>query len=159
SSDLSANLIHKEILELAEYWISLTDEEVLNLMPDARGTRGLDLCAKGCPVHGDSVFKVAGTYAWILDPKTPFQVKWPIGGEVYRSNDFSAYYHDGLKQKPSGLYADDAWGWVSPEGDRSWFVAYTNQWIWYRHTSPGLLALSRAYLLTKHSRFAERADF
>lgn len=155
----SANLIHKEILELAEYWISLTDEEVLNLMPDARVPRGFDLCAKGCPVHGDSVFKVAGTYPWILDPKTPFQVKCPIGGEVYPSNDFSAYYHDGLKQKPSGRYADDGWGWVSPEGDRYWFVAYANQWMWYRHTIPGLLALSRAYLLTKDSRFAERAAF
>src|SRR5690606_24801532 len=31
--------------------------------------------------------------------------------------------------------------------------------MWYRHTIPGLLALSRAYLLTKDSRFAERAAF
>lgn len=155
----TADKIRRDILKNADYWLTFSNEEILALMPDARVPRGFDLCAKGCPVHGDSIFKVGGTYPWIIDPKHPFQVKCPIDGEVYPSNDFKAYYFGGMKEKPKGKYADDGFGWVSPEGDRYWFVAHATQWMWMRHTIPGLLSLSRAYLLTKDPRYAERATF
>lgn len=155
----SAQKIMRDILILADYWLGFTENEILDAMPDARVPRGFDLCAKGCPMHGDSVFKTGGTYPWIIDPKRPFKVKCPIGGEIYPSNDFAEYYHKGLAGKVEGKYADDGWGWVSPEGDRYWFVAHANQWTWMSHTIPGLLALSRAYLLTGDTRYAERAAF
>lgn len=155
----SAKKIMQDIIRQADYWLGFSEREILNVMPDARVPRGFDLCAKGCPVHGDSVFKVGGFYPWIIEPKLPFKVKCPIGGEIYPSNDYAGHYNNGLKGKVEGRYADDGWGWVSPEGDRYWFVAHANQWTWISHTIPGLLALSRAYLLTGDTRYAERAGF
>ncbi len=155
----SAKKIMQDILKQADYWLGLSGKEILDVMPDARVPRGFDLCAKGCPVHGDSVFKVGGFYPWIIDPKLPFKVKCPIGGEIYPSNDYAKHYNDGLDGKVTGKYADDGWGWISPEGDRYWFVAHANQWMWMSHTVPGLLALSRAYLLTGDTRYAEKAGF
>ncbi len=155
----SAKKIMQDIVKQADYWLGFTEKEILEAMPDARVPRGFDLCAKGCPVHGDSVFKVGGFYPWIIDPKRPFKVKCPIGGEIYPANDYAEHYHNGLEDKVEGRYADNGWGWVSPEGDRYWFVAHANQWTWMNHTIPGLLALSRAYLLTGDTRYAERAGF
>ncbi|WP_345031683.1 heparinase II/III domain-containing protein [Ravibacter arvi] len=156
----SAAEIQNGILKDADYWLGLSNAEILRVMPDARVPRGFDLCAKGCPVHGDSVFKVGGFYPWIIDPKKPFKVKCPIGGETYPHNDFSGHYEAGLpERKFSGQYEDDGYGWVSPQGDRYWFVAYANQWLWCNHVIPGILALSRAYLLTEDERYAERATF
>ncbi|ODS72705.1 MAG: hypothetical protein ABS46_20725, partial [Cytophagaceae bacterium SCN 52-12] len=155
----SAGKIMQDILRQADYWLGFSEKEILDVMPDARVPRGFDLCAKGCPVHGDSVFKVGGFYPWIIDPKLPFKVKCPIGGEIYPSNDYVKYYEDGLEGKVAGRYADNGWGWISPEGDRYWFVAHANQWMWMSHTIPGLLALSRAYLLTNDTKYAEKAGF
>ncbi len=155
----SAKKIMQDVLKQADYWLGLSEKEILDVMPDARVPRGFDLCAKGCPVHGDSVFKVGGFYPWIIDPKLPFKVKCPIGGEIYPSNDYAKHYNDGHGEQVTGRYADDGWGWISPEGDRYWFVAHANQWMWMSHTIPGLLALSRAYLLTGEARYAEKASF
>lgn len=155
----SAKKIMQDILKQADYWLGFSEKEILAVMPDARVPRGFDLCPKGCPVHGDSVFKVGGFYPWIIDPKLPLKVKCPIGGEIYPSNDYEKYYNGGLQGKVEGRYADDGWGWISPEGDRYWFVAHSNQWMWMNHTIPGLLALSRAYVLTGDTRYAEKAAF
>lgn len=155
----SARKIRQEIVDAADYWLGLSDKEILRIMPDARVPRGFDLCAAGCPVHGDSVFKVGGFYPWIIDPMRPFKVKCPIGGEIYPSNDYGHYYDSGFREKGAGSYTDDGWGWVSPEGERYWFVAYANHWMWYDHTIPGILALARAYLLTEKPGYAGKAAF
>jgi hypothetical protein len=154
----SAAKIKEDILKKADYWVDFTNEEILNIMPDARVPRGFDLCAKGCPTHGDAIFKKGGHYPWLIDPKTPLQVKCPIGGETYPSNDFTNFYKSGFKEKGGGDHVDDGFGWVSPEGDRYWFVAYANQWMWNSHTIPGLLALAQAYLLTNDKKYAEKAN-
>lgn len=153
----SAGRIREAILKKADYWVGLSNDEILAVMPDARVPRGFDLCPKGCPAHGDSVFKVGGFYPWKIDPKKPLQVTCPIGGETYPSNDYAEYYQSGFTNKGNGDYADDGWGWISPQGDRYWFVAYANQWMWYDHTIPGLLSLAQAYSLTGEHRYAEKA--
>lgn len=154
----SAKSIRESIIKNADYWLDFTTDDLFVLMADARVPRGFDLCAAGCPVHGTQVFE-KGRWPWLIDPRTPFQVTCPIGGEVYPSNDFKAFYNSDFtdKQALEGPYADDGFGWISPKGERFWFVAYANQWLWNRHIVPGMLNLSRAYLLTGDKRYADQA--
>lgn len=155
----SANDIQKNILKNADYWLTFTDDELAALITTAAVPRSFDLCSEGCPVHGDSIFKVGGAYPWIIDPKRPFQVKCPIDGQVYPSNDYAAYYKSGfiLQEGWDTEYVDDGWGWVSPQGERYWFVAHANQWLWYSHISPGVLSLGQAFLLTGNPAYAAKA--
>lgn len=155
----TANSLQKAILKRADYWLGFNDEELSKLITEASVPRAFDLSALGCPVHGDSVFKAGGTYPWIIDPKHPFQVKCPIDGQVFPSNDYAAYYTSGFTDKKGWdtEYVDDGWGWVSPQGEQYWFVAYANQWMWNKHISPGVLALGQAYLLTGNRQYASKA--
>ena len=157
----AARAIKENMLQAADKWLTFSDEELTVLMANARVPRAFDISAKGCPVHGDAVFKVGGSYPWIVDLKHPFQVKCPIDGQVFPSNDYAAYYKSDFSDKKEWDtdYTDDGWGWVSPEGERYWFVAYANHWIWYNHIIPGILHLAQAYLLTGDSRYASQAAF
>lgn len=161
------NLLHYEaargvrdrILKAADPWLARPDSAIIALMPDARVPRAFDLNPKGSPVHGDTVFKVGGFYPWIVDPDHPLQVKSPIDGQVFPSNDYLAYYKGGFKDK-TGLdrkFADDGWGWIAPDGERYWFVAYANQWMWKGHIEPAFADLAHAYLLTGDKRYAHKA--
>jgi len=157
----SAKAIKEQILQSADKMLTFSDDELTLLMADARVPRGFDLCAKGCPVHGDTVFKIGGGYPWIIDMKHPFQVRCPVDGQVFPSNDYAAYYQSDFKGKfdPDAEFADDGWGWIAPDGERYWFVAHANQWIWFSHLLPGMLNLARAYLLTGDNRYASKAAF
>ena len=153
-----AKQVLEAIQKIADPWLEWSDDDLRTLMPSAQVPRAFDLNAKGCPLHGDEVFKKGGAYPWILDPRHPFQVTCPVGGETYPSNDFAAYANGDFKAKPAaGEYADDGWGWLAPDGERYWFVAYANQWTYYRTVEPALLNLSRAYLLTGDKRYAHKA--
>ena len=151
----------------ADYWVSWTDEALRDVVTGAEVPRAFDCCPAGCPIHGRKIFEVTGsTYPWIIDPKDPFKVKCPIGGETYPSNDYGKFYHSGFKDRSdfNGPYVDDGRGWVAPDGQRYWFVAHWNHWLWMMHgTAPhpnlatGLAALGRAYLLTGDARYAHKA--
>lgn len=161
------NLVHYEearkvrdkILKAADPWLARPDSAIIAMMPDARVPRAFDLNSKGSPVHGDTVFKVGGFYPWLVHPDHPLQVKSPIDGQVFPSNDYQAFYKSGFKDK-TGLdrtYADDGWGWIAPDGERYWFVAYANQWMWKGHIEPAFADLAHAYLLTGDKRYAHKA--
>ncbi|MEO8962734.1 MAG: hypothetical protein ABI325_12690, partial [Ginsengibacter sp.] len=154
-----AKQVEEGIVKAASQWLSWTDEDLRDLLPNARVPRAFDLNAKGCPIHGSEVFKKGGPYPWIIDARQPFKVKCPIGGETYPSNDYESYYKSGFKDKKDWgtAYVDDGWGWVAPDGERYWFVAYANHWLWYNNIHSGLLDLSRAYLLTKNKQYAHKA--
>ncbi|SEJ03146.1 Heparinase II/III-like protein [Dyadobacter sp. SG02] len=154
-----ARKVRDKILKAADPWLARPDSAIIALMPDARVPRAFDLNPKGSPVHGDTVFKVGGFYPWIVDPDHPLQVKSPIDGQVFPSNDYLAFYKGGFKDK-TGLdkaYADDGWGWIAPDGERYWFVAYANQWMWKGHIEPAFTDLAHAYLLTGDKRYAHKA--
>ncbi|HEY0666871.1 MAG TPA: heparinase II/III family protein [Sphingobacteriaceae bacterium] len=149
--------VKDRILKAAEVWLEWSDLDLRNLLPDARVPRAFDLSVKGCPVHGDAVFK-SGRYSWVIDPKEPFKVKCPVGGEKYPDNDYETYYHSDFIKKNgwNKKYVDDGWGWKGPDGERYWFVAYANHWMWYRINS-AIANLSQAYLLTDDKRYAHKA--
>ncbi len=152
--------VRDAVLENAGKWVSWQDRALYELLSDARVPRAFELNPGGCPVHGDAVFKKGGThYPWLIDPARPFQVKCPVGNEIYPSNDYESYYKSDFKAPFNGKdrYADDGWGWLAPDGERYWFVAYANQWLWKDHIQTGILALARAYLLTGEKRYAHKA--
>jgi hypothetical protein len=158
-----ADAIRKE----ADYWADWSDEALRDVVTPAEVPRSFECCTEGCPVHGQKIFEVTGTiYPWIIDPKEPFKVKCPIGGETYPSNDYGRFYRSGFKDRSdfNGPYVDDGRGWVGPNGQRYWFVACQNHWLWVMHpVAPhqnlqgGLAALGRAFLLTGEARYAHKA--
>lgn len=154
-----AQAVKENIINEADIWLNWKDDDIRFIMSDARVPRGFDLNPLGCPVHGDSIFKKGGTYPWIIDPHKPFKVKCPVGGEVYPSNDYATYYKTGFTEKKewSGNYTDNGWGWIAPNGERYWFVAYANHWTWRNHVEPAIVNLGRAYLLTGDKRYAHKA--
>ncbi len=163
----AARAVLDGIRKKADYWVGWSDESLRALIPTAEVPRSFECCPEGCPVHGRKIFEVTGSfYPWVIDPKKPFQVTCPIGGESYPSNDYGKFYRSGFKDRSdfNGPYVDDGRGWVGPNGQRYWFVACWNHWLWVEHpVNPhdnlqfGLLALGRAYLLTGDRRYAHKA--
>ncbi len=163
----AARALAEGYIKDADYWVDWTDEALRDVVTGAEVPRAFDCCPAGCPIHGRKIFEVTGnSYPWIIDPKEPFKVKCPIGGETYPSNDYGKFYHSGFKDRSdfNGPYVDDGRGWVAPDGQRYWFVAYWNHWLWMMHgTAPhpnlatGLASLARAYLLTGDARYAHKA--
>ncbi len=151
--------VRDAIVKNADKWASWQNKELYDLLGDARVPRAFELNSGGCPVHGDAVFKKGGTYPWILDPREPYKVKCPVGGEIYPSNDYKSYYKSDFKASfnPEEKYADNGWGWLAPNGERYWFVAYANLWLWRNHIETGILDLSKAYLLTGEKKYAHKA--
>ena len=139
-------------------WAAMSAEELRSLLPDSRVPRAFDVSAKGCPVHGTAIYR-HGTYPWKLDPKHPFTVTCPVGGERYPSNDFEAYYRGGMTDRSllTGSHADDGRGWVAPDGEKYWFVAYACHWNWAEHFLPTIARLAEAYVMTGDLRYARSA--
>ncbi len=154
-----AKAIKETILRSADKWLEWEDEDIRFIMTDARVPRGFDLNPQGCPVHGDSIFKKGGAYPWIVDPLSPFKVKCPVGEEIYPSNDYATFYKSDFSEKRDWNkgYTDNGWGWIAPDGQRYWFIAYANHWIWKDHLEPAILNLGRAYVLTGDKRYAHKA--
>jgi len=156
----SARELRDGIVKECQRWLELSDAEVLRRIPAADVPRAGNVNANGCPVHGNEVYAGGSCYPWKLDFDKPFTIKCPAGGEVYPSNDFYATYADPARRFGDELkqdHADDGWGWVAPNGDRYWLVGYACHWWWYRLILPGMLNLSRAYLLTGEPQYAHKA--
>lgn len=160
----AAQAVERGILATADYWVAWDDVALRDLVTSAEVPRAVILSDAGCPIHGKKIFEVGGSYPWIIDPKHPFKVTCPIGGESYPDNDYGAYYRSGFKDRSTfkGKYVDDGWGWVAPDGQRYWFAAHANLLLWRsdapnRAILPGLFALGHAYLLTGDARYAHKA--
>jgi hypothetical protein len=147
-----------KVLKQARAWLKWSDEDLRGLLPDSRVPRAFEVSAEGCPVHGKAIYRY-GTYPWKVDPDRPFVVTCPVGGEQYPSNDFRAFYEGGMKDRSllTGPYPDDGHGWVSPSGEKYWFVAHACHQKWKQHWIPAILALSQAYALTGEKAYAEKA--
>ena len=154
-----AKKVEDDILTAADPWLAWSDADLRDLLPSAQVPRAIDLNVHGCPIHGDAVFNKGGFYPWILDQRHPFLVKCPIGGEIYPSNNYAQYLKSGFKDRTgmNAKYADDGWGWVAPDGERYWFVAYANQTTWHNIIQPAILHLSQAYVLTGDKKYAHKA--
>ncbi|MFI5357123.1 MAG: heparinase II/III family protein, partial [Opitutales bacterium] len=161
-----ARALADKILGEANYWVTWDDMALRDLLTCAEVPRAVDCCPAGCPVHGKAIFEATGsTYPWIIDPKKPFVIKCPVGGETYPGNDYGRFYRSGFKDRSDFdvPYADDGRGWVGPDGERYWFVAHANHWMWFWHPQADHPAIVRAleflreaWLLTGDRRYAHK---
>ncbi|MBN2310918.1 MAG: heparinase II/III family protein [Candidatus Hydrogenedentes bacterium] len=154
-----AKAIADGIIEAADKWLAWPDAELRELVATADVPRAFNVGTAGCPVCGKKIYEARGTYPWLLDLENPFKVKCPVCGGVFPDNDFRAYYRSGFQDKQylEGQYVDDGWGWVGPDGQRYWFVAYANHWNMHSHVIRALRQLGFAYLYTGDTRYAHKA--
>ncbi|HZZ44927.1 MAG TPA: heparinase II/III family protein [Tepidisphaeraceae bacterium] len=156
----SAKKVSDELLHTADRWADMSDDQLRSLLTSSKVPRAFDVSTAGCPHCGHAIFEKAGQYGWIIDPEHPFKVKCPNCGSVYPSNDYSSYYNSGFKDKKGWdtPYVDDGWGWKDPKtGEKYWFVAFYNHWMYLRNLVPGINAMSKAYLLTGDKHYAHKA--
>ncbi len=157
----AAKKIADAILKDADQWSAWKDEDLTFLLTSPDVPRAFAVSATGCPVCGGKIRqKGNGDYNWLIDPKLPFKIKCPVDGTVFPTNDYAAYYRSGFTEKKDWdtQYVDDGWGWADPKtGEKYWFVAYYNHWMWHKHLVPGLLNLGRAYMLTGDAKYAHKA--
>ncbi|MBX3394236.1 MAG: heparinase II/III family protein [Phycisphaerae bacterium] len=150
-----------QLIDWANYWVSVPDEQLNLIIPDHRVPRAIDVSEStdGCPIHGTAIYAY-GSYPWILDRERPYQLKCPVGNEVYPSNDFTAYYRTGLidQSRLQGSYPDDGFGWRNPNNGRKyWFVAYAVHWHYRNTWIPAVLKLAQAYAVTGDRIYARKA--
>jgi len=144
-------------------WLERDDAFIRDFMPAAEVPRTWTVnYITGCPVHGSGPEGNRG-YAqggWQYDPFADrWKVTCAIGGEVYPSNDFEAFYRTGMQDRSllTGPHADDGWGWRGEDSPyRHWFVAYCCENIWNTVVS-GLTSLSQSYLITGEAQYAHKA--
>ncbi|NOY82622.1 MAG: hypothetical protein GXP31_16615 [Kiritimatiellaeota bacterium] len=153
----SAKAIRDRIVRSGKYWMALGDDELRARIPPGAVPRAFNVSTQGCPVHGKAIYK-HGTYPWKLDIDKPFKIMCPVGGEEYPDNDFFAYLRSGFRDTAllKGKYVDDGWGWKRSNGEIYWLVGYACHWHWNRFILPGVLRLSRAYLLTGDPEYAHK---
>lgn len=155
----AAKAVSEKIAKAAAPWLEFPDADLLSLLAPASVPRAFDLnSSKGCPKCGKAIYKF-GTYPWIIDPKKPFKIKCPVDGSVYPSNDYDAYYRSGFQDKVGWdtEYVDDGWGWLSPSGERYWFVAHANHQIYHNFIGGAVQNLAHAYTLTGDRAAAHKA--
>ncbi|HEX8521549.1 MAG TPA: heparinase II/III family protein [Tepidisphaeraceae bacterium] len=156
----AAKKIADDVVKAADYWVDWSDEELVGLVTDSRVPRAFETGTGGCPKCGHKLYEKYTQYGWTIDPKLPFKVKCPIDGSVYPSNDYGNFYKSNFKEKKGWEteFVDDGWGWKNPkDGEKYWFVAYWNHWMWHKHLTPGVRTLGRAYLLTGDQKYAHKA--
>lgn len=144
-----------------QWVLDMSDEDLWEFIPPADQPRALNVrFGVDCPIHGAEIFKKGANYPWIMDREHPFQVKCPVGGEVYPSNDFNAWYKGGKKEKldTHQKYVDDGYGWVDQDGNQYWFVAHYIFWQrWRTDILPVIPSLAYVYALTGDARYSHKA--
>ena len=159
AEDEDAAKLRDGIVKAAAQWLSVPDEDLAWRVPDASVPRAFNVSAHGCPVHGTDIYR-HGTYPWILHFDRPYEIECPVGHEVYSTGDFAGWLQGGRRDTSliqRGDYPDDGWGWVAPNGERYWLVAYACHWHWNRYILPGLRSCAQAYVLTGDERYAHKA--
>ena len=160
----------KEPDKQAKKWLSMTDEEIYNIVPGPEVPRTClmvlggfeDATGKGCPVCGTDIYEDrSGFYPWLFDPiGHPWKVGCPSCGNWFPSNDWA---NDDMH---SGDFPDDGFGCepvkpvLSPNG-KPWrwpFIAYYHQTTAYMgQLTPGIQSCSEAFVRTQNRYYAHKA--
>ncbi|MBM3236591.1 hypothetical protein FJZ31_09865 [Candidatus Poribacteria bacterium] len=160
----------KEPDRQAKEWLSLTDEEIYNIVPGPEVPRtclivlgGFERAeGKGCPVCGTDIYEGrSGFYPWQFDPVGhPWKVGCPSCGNWFPSNDWAN------GDMHSGDFPDDGFGCepvkpvLSPNG-KPWrwpFIAYYHQWTAYMgQLTPGIQSCAEAFARTQNKDYAHKA--
>lgn len=171
--------IRDRIVEAAEPWAKMSDDELWGLMFSPGITRSWMVWSNGqCPACKKGV----EMYTWVMDPvKLPWKVRCPHCDETFPKNDFHGFYFSGLNEKGvfeanradrsllfsaehpdasdplRGFGVDDGEGYV--EGDKRWrFIgAYLVYGQWKQMVLGGISRLAAAYVVTGDAKYAHKA--
>ncbi len=169
AEELKAKL-GKEPDKQAKEWLSLTNEEIYNIVPGPEVPRTClivlggfeDAKGKGCPVCGTDIYEGrSGFYPWQFDPvEHPWKVGCPSCDNWFPSNDWAN------GDMHSGDFPDDGFGCepvkpvLSPNG-KPWrwpFIAYYHQWTAYMgQLTPGIQSCAEAFARTQNKQYAHKA--
>jgi hypothetical protein len=143
----AAKKVADGVIKDADKWAAMSDDDLRDLLAGPEVPRAFETGTAGCPICGHKLYEKFGQYGWIVDPKNSLKVKCPVCGHVF----------------PDADHPDDGWGWQSPHddpighGEKFWFAAFANHWMWLREVVPGCRALGEAYLLTGDKKYAHKA--
>jgi hypothetical protein len=167
------------IVEAAQPWMRLSDEELWGLMFGCTISRSWMVWSNGhCPACKQSV----PMYNWEMNAlERPWKVRCPHCAELFPKNDFAAFYRSGLddagvfdpKRADRGLLfnvdhadsedplrsfgVDDGEGYVA-DGNRWRFIgAYLVYGQWKQAVLGGVRALAEAYVVTGDPAYAHKA--
>src|SRR5579863_4824803 len=171
--------VRKQIVQAAQPWMKLTDDELWAMMYGPTISRSWFVWSNGyCPV----CHKPVPTYSWVVDAFThPWKVQCPHCKEFFPKNDFARFYHSGLDER--GLFdprradrsllfntehpdandplhnfcVDDGEGYVA-DGHRWRFIGDYLVWgQWKQLILAGITRLSAAYAVTDELVYAHKA--
>jgi len=171
--------IRAALVEAAEPWIALSDDELRALVFGNTIRRSWMVWSNG---HCPSCRKPVPMYEWRIDAmRRPWKVACPQCGEIFPKNDFAAFYRSGLDEHGvfdpkradrSLLYnvehpdvadprrtfgVDDGEGYVE-DGKRWRFIgAYLIYGQWKQAIVGGIRNLASAYLVTGEPAYAHKA--
>ncbi len=174
-----ARQIRDSVVQQAEPWMELSDEELWSLMFGPTITRSWMVWSDG---HCPSCEKSVPMYNWEMDAmERPWRTRCPHCQEIFPKNDFHKFYCSGLDQH--GVFAperadrsllfnnehpdpndplhkfgvDDGEGYVG--GDKRWrFIgAYLVYGQWKQAVLGGIKKLAAAHVVTGDKRYAHKA--
>jgi Zn ribbon nucleic-acid-binding protein len=173
--------IRKTIIDDAQHWYGLSDDELWGLMFAPTIKRSWMVLSGGfCPACRQDVTM----YNWVMDGQNhPWKTKCPHCSELFPKNDFAAYYRSGLDRQ--GLFqpeaadrtllfhtdhpdpddplnqfgVDDGDGFIDAESGKRWrFVgAYLIYGHWKQLIVRGIEKLANAYVATGDVVYARKA--
>ncbi len=171
--------LRRQVVDKAQPWLKLSDEELWNLMFGSTITRALMVWSNGhCPACKQSV----PMYEWKIDAwARPWKVACPHCKQLFPTNDFHAFYRSGLDEH--GVFdpqradrallfnvehpdpadplhtfgVDGGEGYI--EGDKRWLFigAYLIYGQWQQLIYPGACNLAAAYVVTRDPVYAHKA--
>lgn len=169
----------EDLINKAEPWIKLSDDELWNSMFGNTIKRSWSVWSDGyCPGCRQAV----PMYSWIADPfNKPWKMQCPHCSELFPKNDFYKYYLSGIDK--SGIFSykiadtnllfncehpepddplnkfgvDAGEGYV--EGENRWrFIgAYLIYGQWKKFVLKGVYRLAAAYIVTREKIYAHKA--
>ena len=150
-------------VKAVEWWMSLSDEETWNWIPDLV-THGISHGDWGCPVCGKKIFTGRGHYPWLWHPDRPYKVECPECHRRFPSNDYHKWMLEGRKQKldTTQPYVDDGNGYIGPDGTNYKFVQYAigrasaKGCVWSMIMDAGIPKLAASYASTGDEAYARR---
>ena len=174
-----AKQVRDGVVEQAEPWMGLSDDELWDLMFGPAITRSWMVWSNG---HCPSCKEPVPMYNWEMAAmERPWKTRCPRCREVFPKNDFHKFYLSGLD--PHGVFdpargdrsllfnlehpdpddplhkfgVDDGEGYI--DGDKRWrFIgAYLVYGQWKQAVLGGIKKLSAAYVVTGEKRYAHKA--
>lgn len=174
-----AAAMQRELVQRAEPWLQMSDEQLWGLMFGPNITRSWMVWSDGyCPACKKDV----RMYAWEIDPLArPWKVRCPNCQELFPKNDFETFHRSGYDehgifhpdradrsllfntdhpdpQDPLHSFGvDDGEGYVA-DGHRWRFIGcYLIYGQWKKAVHAGIVNLASAYAVTGDPRYAYKA--